>query len=166
MQIHSHYLLEILSFSVVKANLICLNCHWVNTNPLNALIKFQEDLTRYKINHIWPDLVTEQKFNNKTRLSGLIPGCLWHRQNILAFCITKLRTFIPTEVVEESFFTSLRNCLISELEFVDSHRPKHDSWKMVMNTQWRIGEIDRVLIKGIRHPTPAPSQQQLNSVPC
>lgn len=101
------------SFSAVKGNLICLNCHWVNTNPLHALIKFLKDLTRYKISHLWPDLGTEQKFNNKKK-SGLIPGCLWHRQrdNVLAFCITKLRIFIPSEVAEASFSISLQNCLI------------------------------------------------------
>lgn len=117
------------SFSGVKRNLICLNCHWVSINPLHALIKFQKDLTRYKISHLWPDLATQQKFNNKRSLSGLIPGCLWHRDKILVFCITKSRTFIPAEVVEESFSISLQKCLISEPEFVDKHCPKHDSWK-------------------------------------
>lgn len=94
------------SFSAVKGNLICLNCHWVNINPLHALIKFQKDLTRYKISHIWLDLVTGKKINNKKHLSGLIPGCLWHRHgdNILAFCTTKFGTFTPTEVAEESLF--------------------------------------------------------------
>lgn len=55
-----HYIFFRNYFSVIKGNLVGLNCRWVNINPLHALIKFHTDLTTYNINHIWPDLVTEQ----------------------------------------------------------------------------------------------------------
>ena len=57
----------IISFPAAKVNLIYFNCQGVNINPLCALIKFHKDLAIHNIDHIRPDLVTEQKFNNKKK---------------------------------------------------------------------------------------------------